>query len=45
MKIGLIILAIGWAVWVVYMIYLIQNAPEGYEKDGKFHYGKEPTQD
>lgn len=45
MKIALILLALGWIVWAFWMYKQIKNAPEGYERDDKFHYGKEPVDD
>lgn len=42
MKITIILFALGWLLWFVLMYRQIKNAPEGYERDDKFHYGKEP---
>lgn len=42
MKTALILIGIGWVIWVIWMYKEIKNAPEGYEKDDKFYYGKEP---
>ena len=43
MKIALAILILVWSIWVYWVYKKIKNAPEGYEKNGKFYYGKEPT--
>lgn len=45
MIVALILLGIGWAIWFAWMYKEIKKAPEGYEKDGKFRYGKEPLDD
>lgn len=42
MKLALAIMILGWIVWVFWMYKQIKKSPEGYEKDGKFYYGKEP---
>ena len=41
MKTLLAVFGIVWLVGIIWMYYIIKNAPLGYEKDDKFYYGDE----
>lgn len=38
----LCVAALGVVVSVAYLAYLLKTAPEGYEDENGFHYGKDP---